>query len=221
MAIANVVPIKSTTHLSSCLAYILNPEKTSGGELVYCSDCDSATAYTDFLEVQKMYDETDGRIAHQFIHSFPREQGVTNEQALELAKELAEKAFPAYQCVIATHTDSENTVHSHIVVNAINAKYGYRYHDNLETLSIVRKINDDICLEHGLPIIDHITGLKSIDSTTSYLTKTGKSWKYELKTHLDFLLASNQKMIFPQLQEYFRVRGFELDKERKTPCRTS
>ena len=45
----------------------------------------------------------------------------------EYAKACAEKMFPDCECVIATHTDTQ-TVHSHIVVNAVHPITGKKLH---------------------------------------------------------------------------------------------
>ena len=51
--------------------------------------------------------------------SCARKDNVTPEKAHAYAEEVAEAFFKNYECVIATHTDTQ-TVHSHIIVNAVD-----------------------------------------------------------------------------------------------------
>ena len=47
----------------------------------------------------------------------------------EYAKACAEKMFEGCECVIATHTDTQ-TVHAHIIVNAVHPITGKKLHFN-------------------------------------------------------------------------------------------
>ena len=62
------------------------------------------------------YDE---RKYYHFKLSCARKDNVTIEKAHAYAEEVAEAFFKNYECVIATHTDTQ-TVHSHIIVNAVD-----------------------------------------------------------------------------------------------------
>lgn len=68
----------------------------------------------------KRYDE---RKYYHFKLSCARKDNVSAKQHHIYAEALAARLFPDCECVIATHTDTK-TVHSHIIVNAVNPVTG-------------------------------------------------------------------------------------------------
>ena len=72
----------------------------------------------------KKYDE---RKYYHFKLSCARKDNVDAQEAHIYAEELAAKLFPDCECVIATHTDTQ-TVHSHIIVNAVQPLTGKKLH---------------------------------------------------------------------------------------------
>ena len=86
------------------------------------------------------------------IQSF-RPGEVTPEQALQIAKEFAEKHLSDYEVVIGTHVDKHH-IHSHILFNSVSVMTGAKYHSNARSYyQQVRTISDRICREHGLSVI--------------------------------------------------------------------
>ena len=75
-----------------------------------------------FEETAKRFgkgEKFDERKYYHFKLSCARRDNVTPRRAHDFAEEVAEAFFKNYECVIATHTDTE-TVHSHIIVNAVD-----------------------------------------------------------------------------------------------------
>lgn len=75
-----------------------------------------------FEETAKRFgkgEKFDERKYYHFKLSCARKDNVTPRRAHDFAEEVAEAFFKNYECVIATHTDTE-TVHSHIIVNAVD-----------------------------------------------------------------------------------------------------
>lgn len=68
----------------------------------------------------KKFDE---RKYYHFKLSCARKDNVSAKEHHIYAEELAARLFPDCECVIATHTDTK-TVHSHIIVNAVNPVTG-------------------------------------------------------------------------------------------------
>ena len=54
----------------------------------------------------------------------------TPQQSHELAEKVAQHLFSAYECVIATHADTD-VIHSHIIVNAVSFETGKKLHLNI------------------------------------------------------------------------------------------
>ena len=55
--------------------------------------------------------------------------------------------------VIATHVDT-NHLHNHLVVNSVSCENGRKLHQNRDTLLAHRKLNDEICMAHGLRVLE-------------------------------------------------------------------
>ena len=61
----------------------------------------------------------------------------------EYAKACAEKMFEGCECVIATHTDTQ-TVHAHIIVNAVHSITGKKLHFNDDDYTQLKDIANEI-----------------------------------------------------------------------------
>jgi hypothetical protein len=121
---------------------------------------------------------------YHYIQSFAADDNLTPEEAHQIGLEFAEKAWPGFEVVVATHTDT-HCIHNHFVLNSVNAETGYKYRTNRTHLeTTLWKISDEICLAHGLSIIE-----PSEDKKTSGLgnreyqsAKKGESWKFRLRS---------------------------------------
>ena len=92
----------------------------------------------------KQFDETASRFGkgdkfdeRKYYHcklSCARQDNVSPEKAHAYAEELTAKLFQNYECVIATHTDTQ-TVHSHIIVNAVDPITGKKLQFNKQEYS--------------------------------------------------------------------------------------
>lgn len=87
-----------------------------------------------------------------YTQSFSPDEPITGQQAHELAKEFAEKAWPESQVLVATHVDVRH-IHSHFIVNAVCHESGYMLRQGPTTLKRLRKLSDEICQAHGLSIL--------------------------------------------------------------------
>ena len=74
-------------------------------------------------------DKFDERKYYHCKLSCARQDNVSPEKAHAYAEELVAKLFQNYECVIATHTDTQ-TVHSHIIVNAVDPITGKKLQFN-------------------------------------------------------------------------------------------
>ena len=172
------------------LNYAMRGEKTQdGSEVVHHVsgiNCNPMFAKDEFLATKDLYKKRDGVMFYHYIQSFAADDKLTPEEAHQIGLEFAEKAWPGFEVVIATHTDTK-CIHNHFVLNSVNAETGYKYRTNrthLETM--LWKISDEICLAHGLSIIE-----PSEDKKTSGLgnreyqsAKKGQSWKFRLRSKI-------------------------------------
>ncbi|MCD8215223.1 MAG: relaxase/mobilization nuclease domain-containing protein, partial [Clostridiales bacterium] len=156
MAYIKMVDIKdsSKTHFKNALEYILRNEKTQNGILIDSYYCTPEFAEIQFEQVRSREVVKKGNnIAWHLYQSFPPDDNVTPEQALEIGKELMKRFYPNYQYVIATHTD-KNHIHSHILINSVDFKTFHKLNFNKNVLAQIQAVSDDICLENNLSVID-------------------------------------------------------------------
>ena len=169
------------------LNYAMRGEKTKdGSEVVHHVsgiNCNPMFAKDEFLATKDLYKKRDGVMFYHYIQSFAEDDSLTPEEAHEIGLEFAEKAWPGFEVVVATHTDT-HCIHNHFVLNSVNAETGYKYRTKKSHLDELRNISDEFCLAHGLSIIE-----PSEDKKTSGLgnreyqsAKKGQSWKFRLRS---------------------------------------
>ena len=138
-----------------------------------------------FEETAKRFgkgEKFDERKYYHFKLSCARKDNVTPRRAHDFAEEVAEVFFKNYECVIATHTDTE-TVHSHIIVNAVDPITGKKLQfGKAEYVAMKDEVNR-IGKEHGYTETNFRK--RSKNSRTSIekkiILKGGTSWKEELR----------------------------------------
>ena len=104
-----------------------------------------------FEETAKRFgkgEKFDERKYYHFKLSCARKDNVTPEKAHAYAEEVAEAFFKNYECVIATHTDTE-TVHSHIIVNAVDPITGKKLQFGKAEYAAMKDEVNRIGKEHG------------------------------------------------------------------------
>ena len=158
--------------LKALLRYAENPEKTEISDLaglhlqkkpqgeimpgskilVTCINCNRTTAYEEMTAVKKHFGKEDSPVAYHGFQSFgPGE--VTPENAHEIGVRLATVLWgDKYQVLVATHTDKENHMHSHFVLNNVAMTDGARYHRTKKDYRRMRDTSDTLCGEYGLPV---------------------------------------------------------------------
>ena len=140
--------------------YIEDPSKTNSGELIDGFECDPFTAQSEFLFSKRLYAQKTGRdqgkndvIAYHVRMSFKPGE-VTAEQALELGRELALRWTKSkHQFIVAAHTNTKNP-HAHIIFNSVNLTCDGKFQDFRRSAIALRRVSDQICLEHGLSVIE-------------------------------------------------------------------
>ena len=79
---------------------------------------------------------------------------VIAEQALELGQELAVRWTKGkHQFIVAAHTNTKNP-HAHVIFNSVNLTCDGKFQDFKRSAIALRRISDQICLEHGLSVIE-------------------------------------------------------------------
>ena len=164
------------TALGRSVDYIKNSEKTEKGELVDGYECDPYTVQSEFLLSKKLYEQRTGRdqgskdvIAYHIRMSF-KPQEVTAEKALILGHELAMRWTKGkHQFIVAAHSNTKSP-HVHIIYNSVNLDCTGKYQDFKRSAIALRRVSDQICLEHGLSVIEK-PGLSKGYNRKEYLAK--------------------------------------------------
>ena len=192
------------------LEYICRDDKTEGNKFVTALNCSLPTAYQEFKNTREMYGKTGGIRYYHFVQSHPSGYDISPELAHKIALEFAERAFPGHEVVVATHTDADH-IHSHFVLNAVNAETGSKYHSNKFTLQGLRQLSDEICQKYGVITLSKPEIHKQSNGVTNgeyRVAMRGESWKMNLVNTIDAVMkqAKSKK----QFRFYMRQYGYDV-----------
>lgn len=138
-----------------------------------------------FEETAKRFgkgEKFDERKYYHFKLSCARKDNVTQRRAHDFAEEVAEAFFKNYECVIATHTDTE-TVHSHIIVNAVDPITGKKLQFSQKDYAKMKDEVNVIGRKYGFTETEFRKRGKNSRTAAEkkIILKGGTSWKEELR----------------------------------------
>ena len=174
-------------HLGAMVAvmkYCAQEQKTwdeqSQQKLVSGINCDGSNAITEFLATKAAYNKLDGINFYQYVQSFHPRENITPQQAHQIAREFAEKAWPGYEVQVSTHCDAQH-IHSHFVINSVSFVDGRKLRQDPNTLRQLRGISDQICKEHNLSILPpYQKGGRKLSAREYRAARKNQSWKFRL-----------------------------------------
>ncbi len=148
--------VKDTKHLKRALQYICNPEKTTGGTLVYGIGCcpNAEAAYDTFMDTKERFGKQGGRLAYHWEICFAPGESNT-EEVMAVAKEWADEILQdKFDCLIAVH-DDKHFLHAHLLFNAVSHVDGmkFRYEKNDLEQKLYPALNR-LCVSRGLSYVD-------------------------------------------------------------------
>lgn len=173
--------------MGGTIRYVERDDKTMKGRYVSGQNCTPQLAEQEFLATREVNHKDGGRWFYHYTQSFSPKEDVTPEQAHEIAKEFAARAWPESEVVIATHVDAEH-IHSHFVVNAVCFETGKMLRQHPNTLQKLRAISDELCMAHGLSVLppekrqQRSNGLSAREYRAAV---KGESWKFRLMAAVD------------------------------------
>ena len=132
----------------------------------------------------------------------------------EYSKACAEKMFEGCECVIATHTDTQ-TVHSHIVINAVHPITGKKLHFNDGDYTRLKDMANEIGEEFGFSSLDFRKRAenKRTNDERHIILKGGISWKEELREVIE---EGRQAAATPEeFEEHLKLYGVEITRSGK------
>ena len=225
MAVTRIWPIKNNIHqvidyasnksktdlskysdLIDALHYASDNDKTNLGNeqklLVEGINCDPDIAAIQMIDTKEIYGKTDGVVAyHAYISFKPGE--VSPEEAQKVAMEVATKMWAKdYEVVVATHLNA-NCVHCHIVINSVSLTDGRKMNENKAMYQLFRKTSDEVCLEHGLSVIEKPKG-RRIPYNIYKAMQKGIKTKYDyMRDDIDIAVSKsrNEQIFFKLMSE--------------------
>ncbi len=215
MAVFSAVKNKKQTKgsMHGVMVYISDMNKTyhEDKQLITGMNCNYLSGFAEMCLTKQQYKKNDGRQFYQFVQSFSVEDDVTPLQVHQIGLELAEKLFPDFEVMIATHCNTKY-LHNHIVVNSVSFKTGKKLHQNHDILMEQRLKNDQICMGHGLMVLEPYQKLKrgqALKPKEYRAAQRGQSWKLQLIAAIeDALLYSTDRESFIHNMEY---EGYEVN----------
>ena len=207
MAITKIHAIQATVH--KAVNYICNPDKTDENILISSFGCSPETAAFDFKFALSKTNQADPNKAFHLIQSFmPGE--VSYKEAHKIGVELADKLLEGkYSYIVATHIDKGH-VHNHIIFCAADNINHEKYHDCKKTYFHIRHLNDDLCAEHQLSVIQSSEhrGKKYKEWQSD---KKSSSWKTKLKADIDEAIQTADT--YEDFLGLIRAKGYEVKGE--------
>lgn len=229
--------INNSDDINRAVHYASNEQKTQGYVSGFLCDPEFAveqfyqTKRINLERVGKTVEEDTGNIAYHIVQSFPPELDISDEEVHQCGIELLKKMgkyneeLGTYQGVVSSHvhpvTDEEGEVHglckhNHIIINS-HRHHEFidperpdkmKYHDCNQTYALLQLINDQIALEHGLPIISEPDKDRTYSWKESSEKNKGKSWKERVRIDIN-----NAMRVSRNREEYLRAMqasGYEM-----------
>ena len=175
--------------LGGVLRYTQQEEKTlwEGRRLVTGWNCTAQSVLSEMQLTKERYRKTDGRQYYHFVQSFSETDDLTPQEAHTIGLELAQREFPNFEVLVATHIDTGH-LHSHLIVNSVSFQNGKKLHQSAADLQAHRLASDEICLAHGLEILpppQKQVKQKRMGSREYRSAAKGESWKVRLIDTID------------------------------------
>ena len=199
--------------LGGVLRYTQQEEKTlwEGRQLVTGWNCTAQSALSEMQLTKERYRKTDGRQYYHFVQSFAETDDLTPQEVHTIGLELAQREFPNFEVLVATHIDTGH-LHNHLVVNSVSFQNGKKLHQSAADLQAHRLASDEICLAHGLDILpppQKQVKQKRMGSREYRSAAKGESWKLRLMDTIDQCMrfaASKEEFISLMESEGYQVR---------------
>ena len=203
---------QAPSSMLNVLNYVALEKKTHWGNalLVTGHNCVPQSSFIEMQTTKNRFHKPGGRLFYHFVQSFSADDDVTPQEVNAIGLEFAQRQFPDFEVVVATHVDTGH-LHNHFVVNSVSFRDGHKLHQSPDDLLTHRKVNDEICLTHGLSVLDECelrSNKKRMKPGEYQAGLHGDSWK------LDLIQAINEALEYAIDRESFienmEVEGYEV-----------
>ena len=220
MAVVKLLPRKAAPSqgrkqsMEDRMDYDENPEKTREGKLISSYMCSPETAAAEFEAAKAIYEAATGRsqpkdrdvTMYRLMQSFKPGE-VMPEEANRIGYELAmEFTGGRHQFVVCTHEDKAH-IHNHIEINSTNLECDGKFKNVKDSVKVLRRINDRICLAHGLSIPEPKRE-RALSQGEKRAVQRGVSFKERLRCTIDSRLPGCKD--FGEFLARMREEGYEV-----------
>ena len=174
-------------------------------------NCTAQSALSEMQLTKERFRKTDGRQYYHFVQSFAAADDLTPREALAIGLELAQREFPDFEVLVATHIDTD-ILHSHLIVNSVSFRDGRKLHQSAADLQAQRLANDEICAAHHLSILpppQKQVKEKRMGTREYRSAAKGESWKFRLMNAIDQCMryaSTKEEFISLMESEGYQVR---------------
>ena len=179
---------QSVTVLKNVVAYVKQDEKTlldDGHHLISGINCTPQMAFHEFVATRESYHKESPVWFYHYTQSFHPDENITLQQAHELAKEFAARAWPDSEVLITTHFDKPH-IHSHFLVNAVCHQTGRMLRQERGSLKRLRNLSDELCETRGFSVLKSTQKKSDGMSAREYRSAAkGESWKMQIICAVD------------------------------------
>lgn len=202
---------QSRACMGAVMKYTQQEKKTLWKEhqLVSGVNCRPESVYDDFLRTKLLYHKEGGTMFYHMVQSFPADEEADPVTAHAAALKLAEW-FQGREVLVCTHVDRDH-IHSHFLINSVSFENGKKLHISEPELTQLRRCNDRVCAEYGLPVFQSQKKkrVKSMSGAEYHTAVRGESWKFRLMNTIDECMRyahSREEFIALMRTEGYEVR---------------
>ena len=189
------------------ISYAADPEKTRGEkELVTGINCIPDLAQQQFAQTALWWGKEDGVRCYHLYQSFSSGE-ILPEEANRIGTELVTRLWgDRFEAVVATHCNTD-TVHNHIVINAVSYRDGRKFENSRGTYPMIREESDRICREHGLSVVTEPRGRRENWKERQAEKRGLPTVRGTVRNDIDAAVASSRT--WNDFLRFLRERGYE------------
>lgn len=156
---ATIKAVNSHASIGRAVKYVMQDAKRCAPEgdtpeqsLADGINCFPDRAMEQMMLTKRLWEKTGGRTYKHFTQNFAPGES-TPEEAHRIGLELAKRmeAWKGFEVLVVTHTD-KHYWHNHFIVNSVNIDDGHKFQWKKHDLEEMKRINDELCMEHGLSV---------------------------------------------------------------------
>ncbi len=187
--------VKTESGIHAVLQYTADEMKTEKQFWVTGVNCSSDTQVAkEQMQKSLSFAAREGYVCFHGYQSFKTGE-VSPEEAHNIGIELAKKVWGSrFEVLVSTHVNTR-TVHNHFVVAACSFVDQKRYHANQSTYVELRRASDEICIAHGLSVIENPQRKGSIPFSEIKSEQEGRyTVRGQIRRDIDLALSHNTTM---------------------------